>query len=84
MNIKWSLHGKSPFVFWVNKVSTRVLKKILKVGKTEGKKSREQQRMRGLDSITDSMDVNLSELWEIREDSGARHAVVHEVTKSQT
>ena len=84
MNINWSLHGKSPFELWVNKVSSRVLKKILMVGKIEGKKRREQQRMRWLDSITDSVDMNLSELWEIREDSGAWRAVVHGVTKSQT
>ena len=52
--------------------------------KMEGKRRRGQQRMRGLDSITDSVDMNLSTLWEIVEDRGVWHATVHEVTKSQT
>ena len=50
--------------------------------KTEGKRKREQQRMRQLDSITDSMDMDLSELWEMVEDRGAWHAAVHGVKKS--
>ena len=44
--------------------------------KIEGKR-RGQQKMRWLDSITDSMDINLSKLWEIVEDRGAGHATVH-------
>ena len=59
------------------------LEKTLILGKTEGKMRRGQQRMRWLDSITDSMDMNLSKLWEIVEDRGGRHAVVHGVTKSR-
>ena len=49
------------------------------VGKIEGKKSRGQQRMRWLESITDSMDTNLSKLQEIVEDRGGWHAAVHGV-----
>ena len=47
------------------------LEKTLMLRKTEGKRRREQQRMRSLDSITDSMDMNLSKLQEIMEDRGA-------------
>ena len=46
------------------------------LGKTEGKSRREQQRMRLLDSITDSMHMNLSKLWDILEDRGAWYAAV--------
>ena len=60
------------------------LEKALTLGKTEGKRRREQQRMRSLDSITDSVDMNLSKLQEIMEDRGAWHVVVHGVAKSWT
>ena len=53
-------------------------------GKIESKKRRGQQTMRCLDSISNSVDMNLSKLLEIVKDSEAWHAVVHEVTKSQT
>ena len=46
--------------------------------KTEGKRRRGQQRMRWLGSTMDSMDMNLNKLWEVVEDRGAWHAVVHE------
>ena len=52
------------------------------LGKIEGKRRRGQQSMRWLDSIIDSMDMNLSKLQEIVEDRGAWHATVHEVAKS--
>ena len=50
----------------------------------EGKRRRGWQRMTWLGSIKNSMDVNLSKLWEIVEDRGVWHAIVHGVTKSQT
>ena len=60
------------------------LEKALMPGKTEGKRKRGWQRMRWLDSITNSMDMNLSKLWETVKDRGAWHAAVHEITKTQT
>ena len=54
------------------------------LGKTEGKRRKERQGMRWLDNITDSMDMNVSKLWEIVKDREALSAVVHGVTKSQT
>ena len=60
------------------------LEKILMLGKIEGKRWRGCQKMRWTDSITNSMDINLSKLWKIVEDWGALCAAVHAVTKSQT
>ena len=54
------------------------------LGKTEGKKRRGRQRMRWLESITDSVDMNLRKFQEIVKDKGAWHAAVHGVAKSQT
>ena len=55
------------------------------LGKIKGQRRRGWQKMRQLDSITDSMDMNLSKLWEIVENRGAWHAAtVHAITKSQT
>ena len=58
--------------------------KTLVLGKIEHKRRSGQQRMRWLDSITKSRDVNLSKLWKMVEDRGAWHVAVHGVTKSQT
>ena len=60
------------------------LEKILMLGKIEGRRRRGQQRMRWLDSITDSLEMNLSKLQEIAQDRGTWHAAVHGVAKNQT
>ena len=52
--------------------------------KAWGQEEKEQQRMRGLDDITDSVDRSLSKLWEIVKDRGAWHAAVQGITKSWT
>ena len=60
------------------------MEKTLMLGKTEGRRRRGRQRMRWLDSISNSMDMNFGKLLEIKRNRGAWRAAVHEVTELDT
>ena len=86
INHKYMLEGLmlklSYFGYLIRRADS--LEKTLMLGKIEGKRRLGQQRMKWLDSITDSIDMNLSKLQVIVKDREAWHASVHGVTKSRT
>ena len=71
-------------ILWPPDAKSQLIGTDPDAGKTEGKRRRGWQRMSWLNSITDSMEMNLSKLQETVEDRGAWYATVHEVAKSQT
>ena len=83
-NQPWVFIGRSWSSNWPPGVKTWYIGKDPNAGKDWRQKDKGWQRMRWLDSITDSMDINFIKFPEITEDRGAWHVAVHGVTKSQT
>ena len=67
------LEAEAP-ILWPPDKKSQLTGKTLMLGKIEGRRRREQQRMKRLDSITDSVGMNLGEFWEMLRDKAARHA----------
>ena len=86
INPEYSLEGLMLKLQYFDHLMRRAdsLEKTLMLGKIEGGRRRGHQRMRWLDSITNSIDMNLSKLEEIIEDRGVWHAAFHGVTESGT
>ena len=85
INPEYSLEGLMPKLQYFDYLMRRAnsVEKTLKLGKIEGKKKRGLQRMRWLDRMTDSMNMNLSKHWEIVKNKEVWCAGVHGVTESQ-